>query len=157
ERHQKLRVVDLQAVELVDLPHLVADDEAEIPERMQNRAQRLLFVDTQMAAEKDQEVDVGMEAELTASVAADGDDGDRLLRARRGGKHLPDHRVEAVGEARERRAAAVSAQDVVAQLTPRFGELGGKRRRLLTERTLAGAGRIGHGGAPHTLYRVARP
>ena len=41
ERHEELGVVDFEPSELVDLAHLVADDEAEIPERVQDRAQGL--------------------------------------------------------------------------------------------------------------------
>ena len=75
-----------------------------------------------MAAEQDEEIDVGVQAQLLATVAADRHDRDRSdgLGSRRGVEDLPEEAVEPLGESRERRAAAVAEHDVVAQLAPRL-------------------------------------
>jgi hypothetical protein len=101
----------------------MADDQAEIPERMQDRAQHVFFGGAELAAEEHEEIDVGMQKELPPSVPADGDDGDGLRRPRGGGVDVPDDRVEPIGEASERRAAAMSAENFVAQFATRFVEL----------------------------------
>ena len=64
-----------------------------------------------------------MERELAAAVAADGDDRHGLRRAGRGVDNLPDDGVEAIGEAGERGAAAVAAEDFVAKLAAGLLEL----------------------------------
>jgi hypothetical protein len=52
ERHQEFRVVDFELAELLNLAHLVADHETEIPERMQNRADDAFFLVAEAAAEE---------------------------------------------------------------------------------------------------------
>ena len=94
----------------------MAHHEAEIPERMQNRAHDAFLRVAEVAAEEQQQIDVGMKTELAPAVAADGDDGQRLLDSGRGGDQLPQERVEAIREAGQRRAAAMAAEDVFAQL-----------------------------------------
>ena len=128
ERHEELGVVDFEALELVDLADLMADDDAEIPERVEDRAQRRLFVRAQAAAEQHQQIDVRVKRELTPSVAADRDDGERLRRARRCGYDLANDGVETIGEAGERGAAAVAAQDVLAKLAAGLLELNRETR-----------------------------
>ena len=64
QRHQELRVVHLETRELVDLPDLVADDEAEIPERVEDGAEQPFFGRAQVAAEEDEQIDVRVQAEL---------------------------------------------------------------------------------------------
>ena len=153
QRHQELGVVHLEARELVDLPDLVADDEAEVPERVQDGAEQPLFGRAEVAAEEDEQIDVGVEAELLAAVPADRDDRDG--RHRRGAGRFPgrvvedlaDEAVEAFGEPRQRRAAAVAEHDVVAQLAARLFQQhrqACRRRRVrFVERTRV---HVRHGG-----------
>src|ERR1051326_7217964 len=112
---------------------------------MEDSAQRVLLVGAEMAAEEDEQVDVRMERQLPPPVAADGDDRQRLGRLRRRGDDLPEDGVEAIRKARERGAAAVTAQDLVTKLAASLLELPGEACR--------GAGNtadwILHGSAPH--------
>ena len=71
DRHQELGVVGLHALELRDLPHLVADVEAEVPQRVQDGLGQSLLGRRDPAVEEDQEIDVRVQAEVTAAVAAD--------------------------------------------------------------------------------------
>src|SRR5580765_202425 len=143
ECHQEFRIVDLQFSELLDFAHLVSHDQPEIPQRMQDGAQRVLLSGAEVAAEQDEQIDVRMQKKLAPAIPANGDDGDGLWGLGRGREKLPHDRVEAVGKTGQRRAAAMAAQDVVLQFTTCFVELDGKRER--------------HGGAPHTLYRSGAP
>jgi len=70
-----------------------------------------------------------MQAEMTAAVAAESDDRDRLLRTRRIGKRALQNRVELVGEVFDRRAAPVAGQCLGGQLAPRRLERGEQRAR----------------------------
>ena len=168
QRHQELRVVHLEARELVDLTDLVADDQAEIPERMEDGAEQPFFGLPQMAAEEDEQIDVGVEAELLAAVPADRDDRHRSDRfgSGRGVEDLAEEAVEAFGESRERRAAAVPEHDVVAQLAPRLfqqhGQAGGRGVRFVERARV----HVRHGGVslrsrgnpmPYITYTGLRP
>ncbi len=82
QRQQELRVVGLETVEVVELAHLMADDDAEIPERVQEPAEELLLVRADAAAEQHEQVDVGLQTEMPPAVAAERQHGD--LRVRRG-------------------------------------------------------------------------
>jgi hypothetical protein len=98
----------------------VTDDEAEIPERVQNRTDEALFGFPEVAAEQQQQIDVRVKAQLAAAVAADGNHGHRPFDSRRRDDQLPQDRVQAVREPGERRASAVAPKDLGAQLAARI-------------------------------------
>src|SRR5437763_897896 len=79
-REEKLFVVGVKPRELVELAHLVADDQAKIPERVQEAAKELLVGAVNRALEQNQDVDVRMKAEMTPPVAAQGDHEDAARR-----------------------------------------------------------------------------
>ncbi len=91
EREEKLRVVGFQAVEVVQLPHLMADDHAEIPERVKEAAEELLLVRADPAAEEHEQVDVGLQTEMPAAVSAERQDGDLRVGPGHVGEQLPQH------------------------------------------------------------------
>ena len=119
QRQQELRVVGLEVGELVQLPHLVADDDAEVPERVEKASKEALLRRPDPATEQHQQVDVGMKTEVAPAVAAERDDGYWPLRRACVRIELPQQRVDAIRMAFERRAAARPARDVRAQLVPR--------------------------------------
>ena len=71
ERQEKLRVVGLQAVEVVQLAHLMADDHAQIPERVKEAAEELLLVRADATAEEHEQIDVGLQTEMASAVPAE--------------------------------------------------------------------------------------
>ena len=119
QRQQELGVVGLEVGKLVQLPHLVADDDAEVPERVEKAAKEALLRRPDPATEQHQQVDVGMKTEVAPAVAAERDDGHWPLRRACVRIELPQQRVDAIRMAFERRAAARPARDVRAQLVPR--------------------------------------
>ena len=127
EGEQKLGIVGLQALEVFDIAHLMAHHEPEIPEWMQQTADEPFFGVADPTAEQQQQVDVGVEAQLAAAVATHGHDADRLLRRRRRRKKLPQQDVEPLGVTLERRTAGLPASGLIAQLAPRRRE--DRRRR----------------------------
>ena len=96
------------------LPH-----ESPIPERVQELAEELLLVGANAAAEQHQQIDIGLETEMTTAVAAEGQHGDVRLGPRDFGEQLPQHRIDAVGVALERGAAAGATQGVRFELGTR--------------------------------------
>ena len=105
EREQEFRVVGFERLEVAELAHLMADDDAEIPERMQERAERLLLVRTNRIAEEDQDIDVGVETEMAAAVAAERED-------RRGRRDRGRNRRAAAGRWRRRARHSARAPPV---------------------------------------------
>jgi hypothetical protein len=85
QRHEKLGVVHFQARELINLTDLVADNETQIPQRVQKRAEQALLRLTQTAAEEHEQIDVRVKTELFPAVPADGNDRDWLFDSGRGG------------------------------------------------------------------------
>src|SRR6185503_8500045 len=63
QRQQELGVICLQRRELFELTHLVANRDADIPQRVQERAQEV-FVDP--APEQNQQVDVRVETQMAS-------------------------------------------------------------------------------------------
>jgi hypothetical protein len=119
ERHQEFRIIHFEPPEFLDFADLVSDDEAEIPERVQNRTDQALFGLVEMAAEEQEQIDVRVKTELSSAVAADGNDGHRPVDSRCREKQLPQDPVEAIREPGECRAAAAPLEDLVAQLSAR--------------------------------------
>ena len=127
EGEQKLGIIGLQALEVFDIAHLMAHHEPEIPEWMQQTAHEPFFGVADPTAEQQQQVDVGVEAQLAAAVATHGHDADRLLRRRSRRNKLPQQDVEPLGVTLERRPAGLPASGLIAQLAPRRRE--DRRRR----------------------------
>jgi hypothetical protein len=100
----------------------MADHEAEIPERMENRTHDAFFRLAEMPAEEQQQIDVGMKTELASPVAADGHHGYWLLDSGCRDDQLAQEPVEAIREAGQRRAPAMAPKDVVTKLATRVVE-----------------------------------
>ena len=79
QRQQELRIVGLEPLKILDVAHLVTDDDAEIPQRVEKRVDEPLFGGADAAAEEQQQIDIRVEAEVPAAVAAERDDGDRTV------------------------------------------------------------------------------
>ena len=148
QREQELRIVGLELGELVELAHLVADDDAESHSGCRKRAQEPLFGRADRAAEQHEQVDVGVQAEVPPAVAAEREHGHRSLGDLGLREQLPQQRVDAVGIALESRAAARAPGDVGPQLVAR----GGDRRREIP----ASGASLGYGRFTHAL-RLAGP
>src|SRR5262245_4771265 len=116
---EKFRVVALQFAEVVDVANLVPDDDTEIPERIQEAVDEPLFRGPNAAAKEQQQVDVGVQAQMTATVATEGDNGQRPVVTAGVGEQLANQRVHAVGVLLERGTAAGTARDGRAQRLPR--------------------------------------
>ena len=99
-------------VELVELPHLVTDHDAEIPERVQERPQEIFLGGADAATEQDQQVDIRVETEVATAVTAKREHDDLMARPTGVGKQLPQHGIDTIGVAFERRPPARSAQHV---------------------------------------------
>ncbi len=143
QRQQELGVVGLELAEIIDVAHLVADDDAEVPERVQEAADEALLRRPDAVAEQQQQIDVGVETEVAAPVAAERDDRHRSVIGAGVGDQLPDERVDAVRVPFHRAAPAGAVRDRRAQLLP-----GGVERRLQRRfpRRRANARRLGAGG-----------
>ncbi len=87
----------LEVGELVELAHLVPDHHPDIPERMQERAKEAFLGRADAAVEEHQQIDVGVQAQVAAAVAAERDDRDRTCRSAGLGEEAPQQRVDAVG------------------------------------------------------------
>ena len=131
EGQQELGVVAFQVREVVQFTHLVAHHHAGVPQRVQQGAQERLVRLADAAAEEHQQVEVRVQAQVPAAVAADRHDGDRTGRAGRLGHQAAQQRVDAVRVALERVAAAGAALDVGAKLGAGAleGRNGGRARR----------------------------
>ncbi len=132
QREQELGIVGLELAQVREVAHLVADDDAEVPERIQEIADEALLRRTDAVAEEQQQIDVGMEAQVAAAVAAEREDRHGAVVRARLGEELPDERVHAIRVPLQRAAAAGTARDRRAQFSP-----GRVERRLQR-----GAGRI---------------
>ncbi|PYR65862.1 MAG: hypothetical protein DMF88_18280 [Acidobacteria bacterium] len=119
QRQQELGIVGLELLEILDVAYLMADDDAEIPERVEKAVDEALLRGTDAIAEEQQQIDVGVQAEMAASIAAERDDGNRPVVGARVGELLADERVDAIRVALERAAPAGAARDRRAQLFSR--------------------------------------
>jgi hypothetical protein len=125
EREEKLRIVPLQLAEVLDVANLMPHYDTEIPEGIQEAVDEPFFRGPDAAAKQQQQVDVGMQAEMTPAVASKGDNGQRPIVDACVGEQLSNERIDPVGIVLERRAAARSTRDGRAQFLPR-----GVKRRL---------------------------
>ena len=112
---------------------------------MQEGAQERFLRQANRAAEQDQQIDVGVETEMTAAVSAERQHGHRRLRRRRLGEQLAQEDVGAIRIALERRASTGAAGDIGPQLVPRGAE---RRRQGAARGTGLGYGRITHALRP---------
>jgi hypothetical protein len=131
ERQQELRVVDFEPGEVADLPDLVADREPRVPHRVQDRADPFFLRLADLAVEEQQDVEVGMQAELTPAIAAERDDEARVRRWRRGVEQPLQELVDRFGKAPQRRSAALAARGRGRQRLPRAFHIGERRRHWL--------------------------
>ncbi len=125
ERQQELGIVGLELLELAQLAHLVSDDHADVPQRVQERAEEGLFGRADGAAEENQQIDVGVQTEVPPAIAAEREHGHRSLGGWRFGEQLPQQHVGAIGIPLEHGTAARPSGDV----GPQFVARGGDRRR----------------------------
>ena len=116
QRQEKLRVVGLEALKILDVAHLVSDDDAKIPQRVQEAVHEALFGRTYAVSKEQEEIDIRVEAEMTASVSAERDHRDRALVRTGIGEHLPDQPVDTIRVTLERAAPARAARGGGAQL-----------------------------------------
>ena len=108
QRQQEFGIVLGQARPFVDLAHVMADRQAQIPNRVEKAVQKPLVLGRDGTGKQHQQVDVGVEAQLAASVAAEGEDADRLRERSGLREQLLDDRIHAMGVLLERLTAAVA-------------------------------------------------
>ncbi len=100
QREQELWIVGFEPREVAELAHLMPDDERQIPERVEKSPQKSLVV-ANRPLEQDQDIDVGVEREVSPPVSTERDDR-RRLRGRRSLEEQPlQERVDPIGVALE--------------------------------------------------------
>ena len=110
--------------EVAELADLMPDDQLQIPQRVEKPPQERLVVGADRPLEQDEDVDVGMQREVPASVPAEGEDGDRVRGRRRLEEQALQQRVDAIGVALGGGAAGGPADRVLDQLLARGFERG---------------------------------
>ena len=128
----------------------MADRELQIPKRVQESAKKLLILAPDRPLEEDQHVDIRVEREVAASVAAEGADGDRLCRGRCLEKQPLQERIDAIGVALGRQTTGRPARGFFNQLLPRRFQHGRRTYRRLTVGGVHGSGQR----LEHTAERV---
>ena len=120
ERDQIFRVVGVGLPEIRDFPHVMPDVEAQVPQRVQHRLQETLVGGADRPAEQEQQVDVGVQAQLPSAVAAHGHDRHRRVGLfARCAVDLTDDPVDLSGVARQALAAPARGQRVGLQFFAR--------------------------------------
>src|SRR5204862_6312018 len=79
QRQQELGIVGLELLEILDGAHLMTDDDAEIPERVERAVDEPLLARADAAAEQQQQIAGGVKTEVTAPIAAERAAGNRPL------------------------------------------------------------------------------
>ena len=147
-REQEFGVGDVEIGEIGELAHLVADHQLEVPQRLEHGVDEPLLVATDGAVEQNHQIDVGMQTERAAAVAAE-----RTHHQRPRGlcpgrlDQLQHHFVHARGMARLRLAAAAPLPGLERELAAGGGE---RRRHLRPPRA-----RVRH-AAGRVVARAAR-
>ena len=139
---EELGVVRLRLAELPQLADVLADGEAQIPERLQEGIDETLFGGADLSIEDDQQVDVGVQAQQSAAVSTDGADGHGRAR-RRDRRHgeLAHERVDAAGVPRQYGPAAAAVPRLRGVLLARGGEnRGGAGSQLVRLLVISSAG-----------------
>ncbi len=88
----------------------MTDHDTEIPQRVQERSQELFGSDA--TSEQDQQVDVRVETQVATPVPAKRQHDDLVARSTGVDEQLPQHGIDTIGVALERRPPACPAQDV---------------------------------------------
>ena len=109
QREEERGIGGVELRQFLAFADLMTDVEPHVPERMQERAQKLLAGQADGPAEQDQHVDIRVETQVPSSVAAEREDGDVRRRVRRGFEELPDQPVDTVREVLERNAPGRAA------------------------------------------------
>jgi hypothetical protein len=97
QREEKLGVVGFEGAEVLELTDLMPDDDAEIPQRMEQAPEKPLLRRIDRAAEQDQQIDVGVEAQMAAAVAAERQHEDWRRRLAGLREDLPKESVDPIG------------------------------------------------------------
>ena len=124
QRQQKLRIVVVQVRDLRQLHHLVADGETQVPERVEHRFDDPLFGRADGAVEDEEQIDVGVQAQRPAAIAAERRD--RKGRDRRSLRRVDDVANQIVNAPRipgHGQVPALAGPDLCAVLTARCREL----------------------------------
>ena len=124
QREQELGIVGFEPREVAKLAHLMPDDERQVPERVEKPPQESLVVGADRVLEQDEDVDVGVQREVSPSVAAERDDGGGLRGRRRLKEQALQQRVDPIGVAFEGGAVRGAARGLVDQLLTRGREPG---------------------------------
>src|SRR5262249_38388583 len=111
-----------------DLANLVADREACVPQRVQDGAHEMLLGRADLAVEQEEDVDVGVQAQLTTAVAAERDDQAGGRAAHSISEERLEETVDAIGKLAQRRASALAARRGRRQLRSRAVHRGAPRR-----------------------------
>ena len=79
-REQEFGVAGVEIVEVGELTHLVPDHELKIPERLEDGVDEPLLITADAVLEKNHQIDVGMQTQRPAAVAAERTDHQRPRR-----------------------------------------------------------------------------
>ena len=148
-REQEGRVADFDRQRFLERAHLMADRQAEIPERMEHALDERLLGRADVAGEDEQQIDVRVRRQRAAPIAAERRDGhvDRR-RGERGPDQAADQVVHVVGEPRVRRAAAQAALHGGREL------LAGRREELTGSPSILDRSLVAHSRARHRVQGV---
>ena len=105
-----------------ELADLLPDDDAEVPQRVEEAVQKPFIGGTNRALEENEQVDIRPQTQLAPAVPAERECGDRLRGRGRRVEQLPQHRVDPRRVAPERGAPAEAARRRVAQFLSRHFE-----------------------------------
>ncbi len=146
--HQRKKIFGVRRVGPIEvgvLAHVMADLEAQIPERMEQRLDEAFFGTAERSTEDDEQVDVRMEELRLAAVAADREHRQGRARlAARAIDELTDDAVDTLGVAPQRRTSTFATLGSVYELLPRKVQRRGKAEtqlRLLDVPPLSGSHR----------------
>src|SRR2546428_7175392 len=112
------------------------DDQAEIPQRVEQLADEPLVAGTDRAVEHYQNIDVRVKTEVSTAVPAECENGGRVLGARCLGVQPLQQRVDAPRVSLHGQASALPTNRLVAQLAARLVEQ--RRQRRLAIATVRG-------------------
>ena len=130
QRKQELGVVGLEGGKIGELADLLSDDDAEVPQGVEETVQEPFIGGTNRALKENEQVDIRPQTQLTAAVPAERDGGDRLRGRRRRFEQLTQQRVDPRRVSPERGASAKAAGRRVAEFLPRqFQRARGRGRR----------------------------
>jgi hypothetical protein len=99
---------------------------------MQKGPEKRLFSGTDATAEQHQKVDVGVQAQMPATVSAEREHDDVRIQSPRFGKEPTEHRVDAIGVTLERGSSSGPSEHLGLELRPRRIEGRDERRRART-------------------------